>query len=49
MKEMLNAIELNHVTKEFKNTTVLQDITLALGGRTLRYRRAERQRQKACC
>lgn len=30
MKEMLNAIELNHVTKEFKNTAVLQDITLAL-------------------
>ena len=35
MKEMLNAIELNHVTKEFKNTAVLQDITLALEtGRT---------------
>lgn len=35
MKEMLNAIELNHVTKEFKTTAVLQDITLALeAGRT---------------
>lgn len=49
MKEMLNAIELNHVTKEFKNTAVLQDITLALEAGRPTVSSGGTAAAKACC